>query len=96
MLRLVPLTNKVKRPCGFAFYAREVRAAVRAAERAGAEVAGTFHSHPFSGITPGRSDCLNARGNSLMLIIDTFDRRIGLWRISRRKAFRLWFRRVDA
>ncbi len=69
-LDLVECKNKSRKSGSFAFYFREVREKVKAAEALGYEVVGTFHSHPFWVAKPGASDIENAVDDSLMLIID--------------------------
>ena len=95
-LHLLPLKNKRKRPGGFAFYASEVRTTVRQTERTGAEVVGTFHSHPYAPAIPGSTDCQFAADDSLMLVIDVLARHVALWRISKKKSVRIALQKVDA
>lgn len=66
---------------------REVNSICRACEKLGMEVVGTFHSHIVWFPEPGPTDIQGAEDNSFMLIIDSMDRQVGLWRIHRGRAY---------
>ncbi len=80
-LELVECRNKAREGGSFCFYANEVRAIVKGAERVCHEVVGTFHSHPVSPAIPGEADLDSAVDDSLMLIIDCTRRKSRLWHI---------------
>lgn len=93
-LDLIECKNKSRCPAICSFYYREVRQIVKAAETLSYEVAGTFHSHPFSLAEPGSSDIKNAVNDSLMLILDCTDQEAKLWHIKKGKATELKFKRL--
>ena len=91
-LQLIPAENRIKRSCGFGFYAREAREIERAAYRMRSEIVGTFHSHPLPGAFPGKSDIAFAPDDSLMLIADVKSCEMRLWRIKDLKPISVRFR----
>lgn len=88
-LTAVRLRNKRTRGGSWALYAEDARKCIVGMKRDGGEVIGTFHSHPLGFAEPGDSDIANAPDDSLMLVIDCFDRKWGLWHIRSGKAQRL-------
>jgi proteasome lid subunit RPN8/RPN11 len=54
-LELIECRNKARSNGALAFYADEVRAIAKSAERLGHEVCGTFHSHPIAPGIPGNT-----------------------------------------
>jgi len=66
----------------------------RASERLGLKIVGTFHSHIFWFARPGDADIRGADEDSLMLIIDSMDKDIGLWRIKNNRAYPLTFESI--
>lgn len=88
-LSIERLRNRRRRGGSWAFYARDVRRCVIGAQRGGANVVGTFHSHPVGFPEPGASDIAGVPDDSLMLVIDCIDRECGLWHIHSGKARRL-------
>ena len=86
-LQIRETRNISKRECSFQLDMREVNAVRKAAAKLGLKVVGTFHSHIFSSPAPGASDIRGAEEDALMLIIDSMDRQIGLWRISHGRAY---------
>lgn len=91
-LQLVPLKNKARAPGSFLLGRNRVREARKAARRFGYRVVGAYHSHPVSPPVPGEADIAGARRGDLMLILDAFEQKLGLWRIGQRKATRVPFR----
>lgn len=71
----------------FVIGGRQIRSLERAALRLDLEVVGTFHSHIYAFPKPGESDIRGAADDSLMLVIDSVDRKIGLWRIRNNRAY---------
>ncbi len=86
-LQIRETRNISKRKGSFQLDMREVNSICRAAEKLGSKVVGTFHSHIAWFPKPGESDIRGAEEGSLMLIIDSMDRQIGLWRISHARAY---------
>ena len=52
---------------------------------------GTFHSHPTYLAEPGESDIKFAVDDSLMLVIDVLDKKVGLWSIKDKQKKKLRF-----
>ncbi len=80
-IELIQTKNKIKKGGGYKFYRSEIRSIQIAVERLGHEVVGTFHSHPLYIASPSHTDIVNAVDDSIMLIIDVLDKKIGLWHI---------------
>ncbi|OHB66759.1 MAG: hypothetical protein A2Y77_14320 [Planctomycetes bacterium RBG_13_62_9] len=81
-------TRNISRKRGaFRLDAKEVNAISRAAEKVGLIVIGTFHSHITWFAKPGPTDIQGAQDKSLMLIVDSMDKQVGLWRISHGRAY---------
>jgi proteasome lid subunit RPN8/RPN11 len=66
---------------------REINSLCRASKKLGLKVVGTFHSHIISSPKPGPSDIRGAEDDSLLLILDSMDKRLGLWRIRYGRAY---------
>jgi proteasome lid subunit RPN8/RPN11 len=75
------LRNQSRRPGEFRIDREDARAAVRAAEKNGHKLLGTFHSHPISEAlpSPGDLDCGFLDGHEL--IYDVCGRDARLWRL---------------
>jgi proteasome lid subunit RPN8/RPN11 len=67
----------------------DIKATTRAAQQIGRSVVGTWHSHVVSEGRPGPGDLKSAREGSLMLIIDTIGREALLWRVHRKRGYRV-------
>jgi len=85
-LWLVELRNTSRRPGSFALHRGDWASARRAAKSLGFTIAGTFHSHIVSAPVPSPGDIRGAIDGELMLILDTVNRKVRLWRIARGKA----------
>jgi proteasome lid subunit RPN8/RPN11 len=83
--------NISKRRGSFWLDWRETNSICRAAEKLGMKVVGTFHSHIVWFPEPGPTDIRGAEDDSFMLIIDSMDRQVGLWRILHGRAYRRRF-----
>jgi proteasome lid subunit RPN8/RPN11 len=80
-IEIIQTKNKIKNGGGFAFYYKEVRQIVAAAEKLGHEIIGTFHSHASFIAKPGENDIACAEDDSLMMIIDVIGKQAALWHI---------------
>ncbi len=79
--------NISKRRESFCLDWREINSICRASEKLGMKVVGTFHSHLVWLPEPGPTDIQGAEDNSFMLIIDSMDRQVGLWRMHHGRAY---------
>jgi proteasome lid subunit RPN8/RPN11 len=79
--------NISRRRGSFRLDMREINSLCRASEKLGLKVVGTFHSHIVWFPKPGPADIRGADDDSLMLILDSMDRRVGLWRIRHGRAY---------
>jgi proteasome lid subunit RPN8/RPN11 len=86
--------NVTRRRCSFLLDGRQIRSLERAARSLDLEIVGTFHSHIFSPPEPGESDIRGAVNDSLMLVIDSMEREVTLWRIRNKRAYPLTFRLI--
>jgi proteasome lid subunit RPN8/RPN11 len=90
-LQLRESRNVSKKEGSFLMDGREFRSLERAAEKLNLEVVGTYHSHIAWFAKPGDSDITGTWDNSLILIIDTVDKDIKLWRIKNERAYPVSF-----
>jgi proteasome lid subunit RPN8/RPN11 len=79
--------NIAKKRGSFRLDMREINSVCRASEKLGLKAVGTFHSHIVWFPKPGLADIQGAEDNSLMLIIDSMDKQVGLWRICHGRAY---------
>ena len=79
--------NIAKKRGSFRLDIREINSVCRASEKLGLKVVGTFHSHIVWFPKPGPADIGGAEDDSFMLIIDSMDRQVGLWRIRHGRAY---------
>lgn len=80
-LELIQVRNKIKQGGAFAFYSSEIKAVQKSVNILQHEIVGVFHSHPLFIAEPSEIDIENAIDDSLMLIIDVTEKKIGLWYI---------------
>ena len=88
-LQLVEVRNTCRRPCGFCLHRGDWRGVDKSCDRRGNAVVGTFHSHILSPAKPGDADIKGAEDGSLMLILDTIERNVRLWRIRGKRSHAL-------
>ncbi len=86
--------NIARRRGSFLLDGRQIWSVQRAAQRLNLTIAGTFRSHLYWFATPAASDIRGAPDDSLMLIIDSMDRKVRLWRIHNKRAYPLNFRLI--
>jgi proteasome lid subunit RPN8/RPN11 len=79
--------NISRRRGSFCLDMREINSLCRASEKLGLKVVGTFHSHIVWFPKPGPGDIRGAEDNSLMLILDSMNKQVGLWRIRHGRAY---------
>lgn len=90
-LEPIPTKNKTKRGGGFSYYINEVNAIEKATIILNHEIVGTFHSHPFSIASPGKTDIEMHDTNDLLLIIDCNEKEAKLWKVIKNSAVELDF-----
>jgi len=90
-LQLRETRNISKREGSFLMDMREFRSLNKAAEKLHLDIVGTYHSHIVYFAKPGESDIAAAGDNSLILIIDSMDKEVKLWRIKNKRAYPLSF-----
>jgi proteasome lid subunit RPN8/RPN11 len=88
-LQLRETRNISKREGSFQLDMREIRSIEKAADKLNLEVVGTFHSHIVWFAKPGEADIEGAENDSLMLLVDSMDKDIKLWRVKNKRAYPL-------
>ena len=87
-LTLVPVKNSTSELGSFETWYSWRVIALRKEALHGAPLVGSYHSHPWAPAVPGEGDIAGSRNNTLMLILDCWDKKVGLWRIRGGKAYR--------
>lgn len=90
-IELIIVQNRKKQGGGFEFYPDEIRFIEEAMEKMNHEIIGTFHSHPTYIAEPSESDIKNAVDDSIMMVIDVLDKKVGLWHIKNKRKNKLTF-----
>jgi proteasome lid subunit RPN8/RPN11 len=86
VLRLKPLRNLATEPAKWEIDREWLRQIRRELKGSGSRLVGTYHSHVGGYAYPSPKDLDYYPSGFLMMIYDTMDRRVGLWRPLIRKA----------
>lgn len=90
-LQMRETRNLSRKQGSFVLDFREINMIRRSSERLGLKVAGTFHSHISWFAKPGEADIQGADDGALMLVMDTMDKDVKLWRIRNNRACAVTF-----
>lgn len=80
VLILRPLENLATQPAKWEIKREWLRTIRRELRQNGSRLVGTYHSHVGGYAYPGEKDLDGYPSGFLLMIYDTFDRRVGLWR----------------